>query len=349
MPFTAGELQAAGLASLNFHMRNNPIDQIGVERPFLRALMKGKKSFPGGKEHIVEQLRTSYGSNFQWYYGSQTVTYNTRSTLAQSFFPWRSAHDGYTMNEDEFFQNGITIADGKPGNNSAFERDRLTNLFEENNEALRLGFDESFDMELCRDGTQHAEALAGLDHIVSLTPAVGTMGGIDRSTETYWRNHVATALTSSTVVGAMETGWRACSRNGGRVNFIMAGSDFVDAFRTGAKTEIDRYKVVNGPTELDPAIKQAGIHTGLHFNGTPILWNPVFADLDAADSPLTPWEKRCYFLNLKHFRLRPAEGHDMVTRNPPRVYDKYAYYWGLTWKGSLTTNRANAHAVFAIS
>ena len=78
--------------------------------------------------------------------------------------------------------------------------------------------------------------------------------------------------------------------------------------------------------------------------------NPVFEDLDAThDTGATrTWEKRCYFLNCKHIRLRPAQGHDMVTRNPPRVYDRYAYYWGLSWKGSLCTSRRNAHAVIAV-
>ena len=39
----------------------------------------------------------------------------------------------------------------------------------------------------------------------------------------------------------------------------------------------------------------------------------------------------------------------MISRKPPRAYDKYEYYWGLTWRGALTQNRSNAQAVVSIA
>jgi hypothetical protein len=56
-----------------------------------------------------------------------------------------------------------------------------------------------------------------------------------------------------------------------------------------------------------------------------------------------------YMLNMKHLKLRPIKGHWMVSRQPPRVYDRYVHYWALTAKASLTTNKRNAHAVLALS
>ena len=35
----------------------------------------------------------------------------------------------------------------------------------------------------------------------------------------------------------------------------------------------------------------------------------------------------------------------MVSRKPPREYNRYVYYWALTWKGALTANRFNCHSV----
>jgi hypothetical protein len=54
-------------------------------------------------------------------------------------------------------------------------------------------------------------------------------------------------------------------------------------------------------------------------------------------------------INGRHLKLRPIEGQDMITRKPPRAYDKYEYYWGLTWRGAMTMNRSNAHAVLALT
>ncbi len=343
MPFTAAQIQQAGKAALDFYMKNKPIDQVGTDRPLLKKLMAGKKSFPGGKQYIVEQLRKSYDSNFQWFYGDQQVSYNKRKTLEQAMFPWRSCHDGFSLNEDELFQNGITIVEGKTAVNSQAERLQLTNLLQENIESLRLGFEEKFDFELHLDGTQSADAVAGIDHIISLTPTTGTVGGIDRASATWWRNYAVTGLTTSNLLTEMEKAWRACVRNGGRPDFILAGEDFLDAYDS-ATAGSNRVIVQNGAQR-----KAEGAVEGRAFHGVPIVWDPVFYDVQQATGAATPWTKRCYFINTRHLRLRPAQGHDMVTRTPPRVYDRYAYYWGLTWKGGLCTNRSNAHAVLAIA
>ncbi len=343
MPFTASQIQAAGKAALDFYVKNKPIDQVGTERPLLRKLMAGKRPFPGGKQYIVEQLRKSYDSNFQWFYGDQQVSYNKRRTLEQAQFPWRSCHDGFSLSEDELLQNGITIVEGRSATNSGAERLQLTNLLQENIEALRLGFEEKFDLELHLDGTQSADAVAGIDHIVSLTPTSGTVGGIDRATATWWRNYAQTGLTTSTLLDQMEIAWRACIRNGGRPDFILAGEDFIDAYRSAANAS-NRVIVQNGAMA-----RSEGATDEYTWHGVPIVWDPVFYDVQQQTGAATPWTKRCYFINTKHLKLRPAQGHDMVPRTPPRVYDRYTYYWGLTWKGGLCTNRSNAHAVLAIA
>lgn len=65
MPFTTQEISDAGKVGLDFYLKNTPIDQIDVERPFLKALNGRKSSAPGAKQYIVEQLRVRYQSNFQ--------------------------------------------------------------------------------------------------------------------------------------------------------------------------------------------------------------------------------------------------------------------------------------------
>jgi hypothetical protein len=38
----------------------------------------------------------------------------------------------------------------------------------------------------------------------------------------------------------------------------------------------------------------------------------------------------------------------MVSRRPPRVYDRYVHYFALTSKAALTTSKRNAHAVLTL-
>ncbi len=351
MPFSAQEITDAGKAGLDFYLAAKPVDQVALKRPLLKAFQAKKKSAPGAKQYIVEQLRKGYGSNFQWFNGSSIVTYNRRQTLEQANYQWRSCHDGLALDEDRLAQNGIIVTDDKgPMNASQAEKIQLTNLFEEQSEVLRLGFQEQFSYQLHLDGTQSTDAIAGLDSLVSLTPTVGTVGGIDRSVagNAYFRNNVATGLTvttsTGTILNSLEVGARQCMRNGGNFDLLIAGSTFIDGYRNFVLNTYGRMDF--GPSN------QKRIEGGteqLTFLGVEMEWSPEFFELDTRFAPATPWEKRCYMLNTQTITLRPLQGHDMITRKPPRAYDRYEYYWGITWRGAMTMNRSNANAVFALA
>jgi hypothetical protein len=352
MPFTAQELQDAGKIALDFYLKKKPIDQVAVERPLLKALMAKKRSFPGGKQYVVEQLRYRYQSNFQWFNGASVVTYNKRVTVEQANFSWCSAHDGFSLDEDRLAQNGISITEGGQGGNATqAEQVQLTNLLEESTETLRLGFEEKFSMFLHLDGST-TDSVVGLDALVATSPGSGTVGGINRTNATWWRNHAATNITvpttqaqAITMLTTMETAWRACVKNGGRPDLILAGAGFIDAYIAAMNLNGQQITYAGGEArKLDGGI------SGVFYKGIEIQWCPEFDDnFGGFVNPTPSWTKRCYFINTRHLTLRPMEGQDMVSRKPPRVYDKYVYYWALTWRGALTTNRANSHAVLAIA
>lgn len=348
MPFTSSELADAQKTTLDFYMRNKAVDQIKVNRPIADALIAGKKEFPGAKQYVVEQLRKSYGSNFQWINGAQEVTYNRRQTIEQSQFAWRTAHDGYAIDEDRLAQNGITMIDDKTGGKaSRAELVQLNDLLEEQNAALDEGFNEKFSAYLCLDGSSSSDAVTGLDALVSLSPSSGTVGGIDASSSSnsWWRNGASTGLASGTLLVAMEGQWRACVKNGGMPNKIFAGSAFIDAYIAALVAAGQQIQYAGGqPRKLDGGV------SGTYFKGVEIEWCPEFDDnFGGLDSPAISWTKRCYFLNMQHLKLRPMAGQDRITRKPPRAYNRYEYYCAITWRGALTTNRRNAHAVLSLT
>jgi hypothetical protein len=204
MPFSSQEITDAGKIGLDYFLKNDPIDQIAVQRPFLKWISAKKAPAPGAKQYITEQLRVRYQSNFQWFNGSQVVTYNKRQSIEQSSYAWRSAHDGFALDEDRMIQNGISVDDGGPGGKASdAEMLQLTNLLKEQTEILKLGFNEKFSQALQLDGTQSVDAITGLDALVSTTPTTGTVGGIDRSlaSNVYWRNYAQTGVTSTTTTG----------------------------------------------------------------------------------------------------------------------------------------------------
>lgn len=355
MPFTEEQIAYAGNHVIDNYLRNNPIDQVNVDRPLIRKLTEGRQNWGGGLQFVVENLRLSNDSNFQAYFGDSQVTYNRRRTLGQAKYRWGSFHDGFGLNEDELAQNGIILTDDRNSNSSQAEKVQLVNLLEENTEALRLGWQENMDLMLHRDGTQDPLMIGGLDHLVSLNPSTGVVGGIDAAVQSLWRNYAQGISSVEDIVDEMEIAWRECIRRGGSTpNFLLAGSDFIDAYRRAATSAVNRQVHLGTgrgnrtATVLDPSVGE-GVKTGLFFKGVEIIWDPVFDELDDIETPETDWAKRCYFLNMRHLKLRPIEGHWMIRRKPPRVYDRYVHYWALTAKCAMTTNKRNAHAVLWLS
>jgi len=359
MPFTNEQISYAGKIALDFFLKNDPTDQINVAHPLLKKLMEGKKEWSGGKQYVVEQLRYSNDSNFQAYFGDSQVTYNRKRTIDQAKYIWGSWHDGFGLNEDEMAQNGVVLTDDRGATPTDNEKIQLTNLLAENLETLKLGFNANFDLMIHRDGSQSDLDIPGLDALVSLHPTAGTVGTIAAS-NAWWQNYANLAVEDSSegMLDALERGWRACIRYGGfPPDFLLAGGDFVDAYRDACGSPggaVQRRVNVGGPegnrkgTVLDGGVGN-GISTGLYFKGIEIIWDPVFDQLDTEDSPTVPWADRLYMLNTRFLQLRPIAGQWMVSRRPPRVYDRYTHYWGLTSKAALTTGKRNAHAVFALA
>lgn len=350
MAFTAAEIQTLGFVTIDNYLKNKPIEQIAYDKPWLKKLMAKKKPTVAGKQYIVEQVKKGYGSNIQAVKGDTTVTYNKRDNVRQASYGWTGYHAGLQINEDMLASNGIIVTDDQKQAKSATKSEvvQLTNLLKDQMSDLHEGFNEDLDLRLLRDGTASADDIVGLDALVSRTPAVGTVGGIDAAANTYWRNLAKASLASATIIEEMEKTYRDVLRFNGKPDFIMAGGKAIDVFRAGAKAEESRYVVLGAGGEaasLDPSI------TNLQFHGIPVLYNPSF---DQNDDLLTPaaadeWSKRIYMLSCKNICLRPIEGHDGIARNPARESGNYIHRWAHTWKGALTMNKRNAHAVFTIS
>lgn len=348
MPFTAEQISYAGKAAIDYIIRKKPEDLYNTDRPLLKNLQSTKKPFPGAKQYINEKLRTTNDSNFQWFGPDEQVTYNRKRTLEEANFSWGSAHDGFGLTEEELLQNYITVTDNPRSAPTTSEKHQFVNLMRENTETLMLGFKENLDLDLHRDGTQDADAIPGLDALVATDPTTGTVGGIDRSVaaNAYWRNNASLDIAQANLLDTMETQWRACTRIGGNApNFILVGETFLDIYRAATDTLVQRERAVpgRGGTSMD------GGTTGLYFKGVELIWDPVFYDLDQADSPAQEWDSRCYFLNTRYLKLRPAQGQDMVTRMPPRAYDRYTHYWALTWRGAMTITRPSAMSVLTVT
>jgi hypothetical protein len=274
MALNAAEIAKIGKAAITHYGKNKPVDQINVERPLLDALLPKAKDLVGGVDGFTINIFKDNGANGQLYTGNGKVTYNSRSPNDFSKWDWMNHHDGFVLNEDELKRSGITVNDdmGK-SMASANEVVALTDIVVSNFMALEEGVKDHAHSLLWLDGTQNVDAKPGIDAIVSLTPAVGTIGGIAAS-NTYWQNiartSVATTLTA--LLDALEQSKRDIIRRKGRFTHIFVGSAFYDALRNaviGANVTQITYGA-GSKLNIDMATDT------LKFDGIPLTYVPDF-------------------------------------------------------------------------
>lgn len=344
MPITAEDLARGATTQLQFYSRNDPVDLINTERPLLKWFVSHKKDAPAGNFFLNETLRTGNDGNYQNYAGPDQVTYNNRDTNKQAQFPMYSAHDGFYIDEHEAARNGITLTDSGESNVSDAEKIQIVNLLKERFQNLKDSMQQGLDIESHLDGSQSTKAAPGLDALVSTTPTVGVVGGIDRAVATYFRNQANTGIVVANLIDQMEITYRAATKFGKqRPTKFFCGGDFLDAYRKQAGQTINRQIDVAG-NEKGGVSLDAGT-TRTYFKGIELEWDPVMDDLDAMfGAPPVPWSKRCYMLSPETIKLRPVTGRWMIDRKPNRPHDRYIHFWGRTadYRFVITNPRANA-------
>lgn len=362
MPITAAQLAAGANKQLMSYADNDPIDNFTPDMPFSRWLIKNRKDVTYSNGIFNEKVRISNSSNYQNFSYGDTVTYNTKDTTRLAPFQHFEAHDGFGMTETDLANNGIVLTDDRNQVASKDEKRMIVDALEENYETLKNGFQENWDQEAHLNGTQNSKAMPGLDALISTTPAVGVVGGLDPALYPFWQNRVSLNINTGTVgnlTTAMELTWRGCITVGRRrPDYIVCGGKFFDAYRNDAPANVQRQVFLNrgganssikGGLIVDNGAQGDGQNEGVFFKGIPVIWDPIFDLLQSIYNPTIPWDKRCYFLNSKSYKLKPFKGRWMINRKPARVYDRYVHYWATTSDYGSTINQRNNQAVLSIA
>lgn len=320
-------------------------DQLTQNRPLLKYFLGKRKKMlagPGESENIIKD----YGSSFAFGYGDGEIEFNERNPTVQNMFSWSRATDAFKISHDRLVAAGIDVHEGKHGEFQTSDNEKaiISNLLADNMYVLNEGFYKNLDLYLHRDGTSDANAIAGLDALISTDPTTGTVGNIDRAANEWWRNYANVSIAADDMVQQMEKAWRECIRHGGTPDFIIAGSDFIDAYRKSItltqNVDAGSIKKIEGATG-------SGTDTGVFFKGIQLIWDPTMDDLDSIETTATTkWAKRCYFINSDHIKYKD-NGIDIT--QPTRPYNVLAVYQMLVWRGILTSNRLSAHAVLAVA
>jgi hypothetical protein len=346
MPFTTAELEHASNTLLEYYMdRGKVFEQAIQEKPIYDMLRKKQKSFPGGKDELSCAVKGVHTPTIEGFESDDEVSYVNPANVRRARYPWKLHHAGIKFTKHELLKAGISIKDGKGkqlSTHSEAEKIQLVDFMGDKVSDLAEGWAEDFQTLLWGDGTADSKKLAGVRSIVVDDPTTATVvGGIDQSSNSWWRNRASLAIDSSTasdnnLINKMQTEWRQLRRYGGRPDMVLCGSDWLEAAEKEMRskgTYTDTGWRDSG--KLDPAMPD------LAFKGVAWHYDPSLDDIGRA--------KYCYVFDTRKLTLMPIEGEDMQRHFPERSEKNYVFYRSITWVGGLTCKQRNCHGVYSIA
>ena len=343
MPFTAAELVNISNATLDVYLKKQPTSSTIQNKPFLKALMAKKKTFPGGKGEISLPVKGDYTTTLQGYTHNDQVGYSNPANIKRAAYPWKELHCGIELTLTELKHDGISITDSAMGDKTSEHSDReltrLVNILEDKYEDMNEGYERSLNEMLWKDGTQDAKEIPGIRALVKNVPTTGTVGGLDQSVLTWWRNRTSLSVDSSTpsnqnMINTLQAEWRQLRRFGGNPDLFLAGSDFPDALEkeirsSGTYTD-------NGFTG-----KQDASMGDIMWKGKPIVYDPTLDDLSL--------DKFLFVFDTSHVYLDCMEGEDKKVHFPARPHDEYVMYRAFTTTAGMCADQLNCHGVYSIA
>jgi len=360
MAFSAGELSNIANAALDHYVRGPALAQSLQDKPLMDALLKGTKTFAGGKDDISTPVKGDYTTAVEGFTHNDTVSYANPANIKRAVAQWYEIHAGISLTLTELKHDGISVVDSlnsdETTEHSNVELTRITGILEDKLDDMMEGWANTFNDMLWADGTQDAKAVPGIQALITSTattgvaPATGTIHGLDRSTYSWWRNRALTQAAKTTsastnggvLLQVLQEEIRQLRRYGGRPNLAVCGSDFLGALETELRAN-GNYSQTGFGGKQDASVG------AVHFGGMKFQYDPTMDGLNIDSVGAGSGSKYCFIIDTNHLKLWVMDGEDMKQHSPARPSDQYVMYRALTWTGGLMANQLNCHGVYAIA
>lgn len=269
------------------------------------------KNAGGGRQLDEPLLYNELATKF--YDGFETFTIDTsQEVITNAVYQWKQL-------------GGFSFISGKEKIMNR-EKWQAVSIAESRIDALIAGLRNKTGLSLYSLGTgEGGKEFGGLRLLVS-DDGVGTVGGIDASVETWWKNNFnvgTVSITAGLIVSQMNAMQLACTRGSDQPNLIMADADYFTAYWESLQADA---------RHTSSKLADAGFRT-LEFVGTPVVY-----DAQCATDFTNAGGGRMYFLNTKYLCFRKAPERFFTTEKARKI-ENADYDVIPNWTmGNLTTN-----------
>jgi hypothetical protein len=172
----------------------------------------------------------------------------------------------------------------------------------------------------------------GLQALIPDDPTTGTLGGINRATETQWRTSsydFAGGLNAGNIEEAFDDILMDLTLKNDRPDLILAGRNIYRLYRAAVRDKV----VINITGTNGKAMMDLGFE-GVQHQKVPILYDE--------DCPVD----KAYFINSKYLRLHILKGVNMKVKQLNAPWDTDAHGSRVVWQGQWCLwNAFRRHAV----
>ena len=280
------------------------------------------KKFSGGNV-IMQELSFAENGNAGWYSGYETLPVAAQDVISAAQYDIKQCAVPVTVSGLEQLQNA-----GK---------EQIIDLLEGRISVAESTMANMISQGLYSDGTgSGGKEITGLKAQVSVAPATGTVGGIDRATWAFWRNQTfdaitdgGSATTAANIQQYMNTLWAKMVRGTDRPDLIVMDNAYW-GFYMASLQAIQRFS--------------SSADANLGFVSVKFMDADVVLDGGLGGFQAT---KTLYMLNTKYLHYRPHSARDMVPLSPKSRYsvNQDAEVQILAWAGNLTMSNASLQGV----
>jgi len=310
------------LVSTTFRKHAKEIkDNVSKNNALLRRIYdKGNVRREDGGLTIVAPLDYAENNTYQRYSGYDVLNVGASDVISAAEYQWRQIAINVVASGLELRTNSGDT--------------RIINLVKARLKNAIRTFKNNFSADIYSDGTL-ANQVNGLQALVA-DAGTGTVGGIDSSTWTFWKNKVQSAAAPIQGGGAITPGpttmeslmlplWLALTRGDDQPDLIVMDNNYFTFFEQ-SQTSIKRY--------TDSTKADAGF-VALKYKGADVIF-------DGGSGIPT---NHAYFLNTDYLELVVHKDADMTVMDEMKPYNQDAAVVPVLWMGNLVCSNRSLQGV----
>ena len=310
------------LVSTTFRKHAKEIkDNVSKNNALLRRVYdKGNVRREDGGLTIVAPLDYAENNTYQRYSGYDVLNVGASDVISAAEYQWRQIAINVVASGLELRTNSGDT--------------RIINLVKARLKNAIRTFKNNFSADIYSDGTL-ANQVNGLQALVA-DAGTGTVGGIDSSTWTFWKNKVQSAAapiqgggaitpSATTMESLMLPLWLALVRGDDQPDLIVMDNNYFTFFEQ-SQTSIKRY--------TDETKANAGF-VSLKYKGADVIFD------GGSGIPAN----HAYFLNTDYLEVVVHKDADMTVMDEMKPYNQDAAVVPVLWMGNLVCSNRSLQGV----